>query len=48
MTEGGLKVLKELGTLTSLDLGFTQVTDAGLKELKELKHLTTLRPPTPK
>jgi hypothetical protein len=35
VTDAGLKELKELKQLTTLDLEGTQVTDAGLKELKE-------------
>ena len=42
VTDAGLKELKDLKQLTTLDLFFTGVTDAGLKELKELKQLTTL------
>src|SRR5207249_701618 len=43
VTDAGLKELKHLKQLTSLNLaGTTQVTDAGLKELKELKQLTSL------
>src|SRR5258708_5642623 len=38
-TDAGLKELKELKQLTSLDLSFSQVTVAGLKELKDLKQL---------
>src|SRR5262245_32041096 len=39
VTDAGLKELKELKTLQSLEIGSTQVTDTGLKELKELKTL---------
>jgi Leucine Rich repeat len=39
----GLKELKGLRSLQTLDLGGTKVTDAGLKELKELKSLRELR-----
>src|SRR5204862_7026548 len=42
VTGAGLKELKDLNQLTSLDLHQTQVTDAGLKELKDLKQLTSL------
>ena len=42
VTDAGLKELKHLKQLTSLNLSATAVTDAGLKELKHLKQLTTL------
>ncbi len=42
MTGAGLKDLKDLEALTTLDLSGTQVTDAGLKELAGLKNLQTL------
>jgi internalin A len=42
VTDAGLKELKELKQLTSLNLGATKVTAAGVKELKELKQLTSL------
>jgi serine protease inhibitor len=42
VTDAGLKRLKDLKTLATLNLFGTPVTDAGLKELKELKNLSTL------
>ena len=42
MTDAGLKELKHLKQLASLNLNGTGVTDAGLKELADLKQLTTL------
>jgi len=42
VTDAGLKELKDLKQLASLDLAHTGVTDAGLKELKDLKQLTSL------
>src|SRR5262249_22360996 len=42
ITDAGLKELKELKSLETLNLLNTMVTDAGLKELKELKSLQTL------
>src|SRR5260370_308873 len=42
VTDAGLKALKELKSLKTLNLDFTKVTDAGLKNLKELKSLQTL------
>ena len=42
VTDAGLKELKDLKQLTSLNLDNTKVTDAGLKELKDLKQLTSL------
>jgi len=42
VTDAGLKELKELKSLQTLDLSETKVTDAGLKELKEIKSLQTL------
>ena len=42
MTDAGLKHLKELKNLTSLNLSGIDLTDAGLKDLKELKNLTLL------
>ena len=42
VTDAGLKELKDLKQLTTLDLDGTKVTDAGLKELKDLKQLTSL------
>ncbi len=44
MTDAGLKELKELKQLTSLNLNGTQVTDAGLKELKESQTTHWARP----
>ena len=41
-TDAGLKELKDLKQLTSLDLNSAAVTDACMKELKDLKQLTTL------
>jgi hypothetical protein len=38
-TDAGMKGLKELKSLQTLVLTYTQVTDAGLKELKELTNL---------
>jgi Leucine-rich repeat (LRR) protein len=43
VTDAGVKKLKELKNLTSLDLAWTQVSDARLVELKGLKNLTELR-----
>src|SRR5205807_667167 len=42
VTDAGLKELKDLKQLTTLDLTDAVVTDAGLEELKHLKQLTTL------
>ncbi len=42
VTDAGLKELKKLKSLQSLDLTDTKITDAGLKELKELKSLQSL------
>ena len=42
VTDAGLKELKDLKQLNTLDLYGTPVTDAGLKELADLKQLTTL------
>jgi Leucine Rich repeat len=42
VTDAGLKNLKELKGLRTLDLGKCQVTDAGLKELRELNKLEVL------
>jgi len=42
VTDAGLKELKKLKSLQSLDLTDTKITDAGLKELKELKSLQEL------
>ncbi len=39
VTDAGLKHLKGLTNLQSLDLGQTQVTDAGLEPLKGLTQL---------
>src|SRR5262249_41556783 len=43
VTDAGLKELKELKSLQSLDLGGTKITDAGLRELKNLNTLQKLR-----
>ena len=42
ITDAGMKELKELKSLQTLELHETKVTDAGMKELKELKSLQTL------
>ena len=42
ITDAGLKHVKELKSLHTLDLRLTKVTDAGLKELKECKSLQRL------
>jgi internalin A len=43
VTDAGLKELKQLKQINSLELSFCkEVTDAGLKELKELKQLKEL------
>ena len=42
VTDAGLKELKDLKQLTSLDLTWTWGTAAVLKELKDLKQLTSL------
>src|SRR5437899_2450557 len=42
VTDAGLKELKDLKQLTSLDLTGTGVTGAGLKELADLKQFTSL------
>src|SRR5262245_12750809 len=42
ITDAGLKPLKELNHLRSLELCATQVTDEGIKELKGLKRLQRL------
>lgn len=42
MTDAGLKELKELNNLTTLDLFLTSVTDVGLRELASHKRLTFL------
>jgi hypothetical protein len=42
VTDAGLKGLKVLTSLRTLDVGGTKVTDAGLMELKELKGLQSL------
>jgi RNA polymerase sigma factor (sigma-70 family) len=41
-SDEGLKQLKNLNNLHTLDLTLTKITDAGLKELKDLKGLTSL------
>jgi hypothetical protein len=40
--DAGLKELKNLKSLTTLQLFGTEVSDVGLKDLKDLKNLTTL------
>ncbi|HKB38219.1 MAG TPA: hypothetical protein VKD72_17355, partial [Gemmataceae bacterium] len=42
VTDAGLKELKELKNLRTLNLGGTGITDAGLKKLKEFKSLQGL------
>ncbi len=42
VTDAGLKELKGLKNLTTLELMWTPVTDVGLKELKDLKNLESL------
>ena len=42
VTDAGLKELKDLKQLRSIDLCHTKVTDEGLKELKELNQLRGL------
>src|SRR5207249_4603172 len=42
VTDAGLKELKHLKQLTTLDLHGANVTGAGLKEVKDLKQLTSL------
>src|SRR5262249_39814863 len=42
VTDAGLKVLKDLRNLQTLELAGTEVTDAGLKDLKDLKNLHEL------
>ena len=37
MTDAGLKELAASSSFTTLNLGYTKVTDAGLKELTDLK-----------
>ena len=37
-----MRELRELRTLTDLDLCDAEITDTGFKELRELKNLTTL------
>ena len=42
VTDGGLKELKGLKQLHTLDLVGTNVTDAGIKDLQEFKNLRSL------
>jgi Leucine-rich repeat (LRR) protein len=42
ITDAGLKHLRTLTKLKTLNLSGTEVTDAGLTELRELKSLTYL------
>jgi hypothetical protein len=42
VTDAGLKEVKDLTDLQTLNLSDTRVTDAGMKELKGLKNLRAL------
>ena len=46
MTDAGMKELKDLKSLRSLDLSHTKVTDAGLKDLREALPTCNIVSPT--